>query len=180
MLKNCGNLEFDVVAVPGPCALVAALSISGLATDSFSFYGFLPSKSSQRKTRLKELMGQTPTLIFYESSHRIKDCMQDIAELDDKRHIVIAREITKTFETVLSGNASAIVDIMEQDDNQQKGEFVVMIEGNIDIASELSESDKVWLEALLDVLPDSKASQLVAKVTGLKKKVVYNYVQSLK
>ncbi len=171
---------YQVSAVPGACAFIAALSISGLPTDSFGFYGFLPAKSGQRQARLTELMAKPETLVFYESTHRIIKCLEDIAKVDSERKVVIARELTKTFETVISATALEIVEMMQQDHNQQKGEFVVMVQGAESQETELSEQDKRWLMALLDVMPVSKASQLVAKVTGLKKKQVYDLAEQLK
>jgi len=180
LVSKLRDRGFDVTPVPGPCALIAALSVSGLPTDSFSFFGFLPSKSSQRTSKLKSLMGRRETLVFYESTHRIEKCLEDIGSIDANRQIVIAREISKTFETVLSGTAKEIVAIMEQDHNQQKGEFVLMVAGHEQVDSGLSEKDLMWLQALLEVMPVSKASQLVAKVTGLKKQQVYQIAESIK
>ncbi len=171
---------YQVSAVPGACAFIAALSISGLATDSFGFYGFLPAKSGQRQARLTQFMAKPETLVFYESTHRIIKCLEDIAQVDIERKVVIARELTKTFETLISATALEIVEMMQQDHNQQKGEFVVMVQGAESQETELSEQDKRWLMALLDVMPVSKASQLVAKVTGLKKKQVYDLAEQLK
>ncbi len=153
---------YQVSAVPGACAFIAALSISGLPTDSFGFYGFLPAKSGQRQARLTQLMAKPETLVFYESTHRIIKCLEDIAQVDSERKVVIARELTKTFETLISATALEIVEMMQQDHNQQKGEFVVMVQGAESQETELSEQDKRWLMALLDVMPVSKASQLVA------------------
>jgi 16S rRNA (cytidine1402-2'-O)-methyltransferase len=180
VVKKLRELEYQVVPVPGACALIAALSVSGLATNAFSFHGFLPAKKGARSGQLAELMQRQETLIFYESTHRIVDFLADLNDIDSARKVVIARELTKTFETILSGTAADINLAMENDSNQKRGEFVVMVEGNISQASALTHEHKIWLKEISEHLPMSKASQIVAKVAGLKKKEVYDYAQSLK
>jgi 16S rRNA (cytidine1402-2'-O)-methyltransferase len=180
VVKKLRELDYQVVPVPGACALIAALSVSGLATDAFSFHGFLPAKRGARSAQLADLMQRHETLIFYESTHRIVDFLSDVNDIDCERKLVLARELTKTFETILSGSANEIVLAMEKDSNQKRGEFVVMVQGNAQQTSTMTNEHKVWLKAISEHLPISKASQVVAKVAGLKKKEVYDYAQSLK
>ena len=121
---------YRVVPIVGPCALIAGLSVSGLSTDRFSFYGFLPAKSSGRRQHLALLAKVTHTQVFYESPHRIVAMVDDIVSvIGPDRQLVLARELTKTFETVYGAPASKVQAWLSADHNQQKGEFVVLIEG---------------------------------------------------
>ncbi|MGB0496568.1 MAG: 16S rRNA (cytidine(1402)-2'-O)-methyltransferase, partial [Kangiellaceae bacterium] len=133
--------SMKVVAIPGPCALVTALSIAGLPSDRFIFEGFLPSKSAARLALLKTRASETSTSIFYESSHRIYACLKDMQEaFGNDRRVVIARELTKTFETVLDSSLEKLLKILESDPNQSKGEFVVMVKGAVKKHQELSDA----------------------------------------
>lgn len=161
--------------IPGPSAIITALSVAGLATDSFSFWGFLPSKSSGRKQVFSNLSHHTETLVFYESSHRILDCLKDLFEVMGDRELVIARELTKTFETVLSGKSSDLVSKVETDLDQQKGEFVLMVSGAEDKITEMDLATEKLMVALLEELPPNKAAKIAAQVSGLKKKVLYQW-----
>ncbi len=167
----------NVVAVPGPCALIAALSISGLPSDRFIFEGFLPSKSGARLSHLNQVAKETATLIFYESSHRIKASVTDmISAFGGDRKAVIAREITKTFETVLSGTLTELESILKSDPNQSKGEFVVLIQGAEKKQNELSEEVQLLANKLAEHLPGKTAAKIVAEVHGVKKNQVYQYL----
>ena len=171
----------EVTAIPGPCALITALSIAGLPTDRFVFEGFLSSKSSSRKAQLEAMVEQTATSILYESSHRIKACLEDIRLVFGKdRRIVVARELTKTFETVLDGSIEEILDKLNSDHNQSKGEFVVMIKGQEKKPNILTpESEKLAL-TLSRELPSKKVSSVVSEIYGVKKKLVYDFLISEK
>lgn len=119
----------EVLSVPGPSAAAAGLSISGLPASDFVFLGFLPRKKG-RKTLFKEIAESRRTVVMYESPHRITKTLRELAEVfGSERQVVIARELTKTFEEVLRGTASELVDRLEQDPKHQKGEFVVMVAG---------------------------------------------------
>ena len=119
-----------VVPIPGPCAAIGALSVSGLPTDRFRFEGFLPVKQQARRQKLQALQKETATLVFYEAPHRILDALADMSNiLGSKREAVIARELTKTFETLLRSSLGELLDQLTQDENQQKGEFVVLVHG---------------------------------------------------
>ncbi len=160
--------------VPGPSALIAALSAAGLPSDRFVFEGFLPAKSGARRERLQALAGESRTLIFYEASHRIGAMLEDAASvLGGERRAVIARELTKLFETVLDGGLAVLLQRVNEDPNQQKGEFVVLVEGAGDDAdARLAEGRRV--QALLaKELPPSKAAKLAAEITGAPRKALY-------
>ena len=170
--------DLKVVPVPGPCAMVAALSVSGLPSDRFFFEGFLPAKGSGRRKRIAELADFPHTWIVYESPHRIQDFLADmVTELGGERRVVLARELTKTFETVLCASAGELQQILIDDENQRRGEFVVLIQGaeKTDIAEDgISEEALRTLSILIEELPMKQASQIAAKLTGLKPKLLYN------
>lgn len=174
----------SVVPLPGACAAIAALSVSGLPCNEFAFHGFLPAKSSSRRQVLAELVDVSNTVVFYESPHRILSSLQDMAaELGVDRYLVLARELTKTYETVLSGTVASLIDQLEQDSNQQRGEFVVLIKGVAKpVASEQGMTKDVerWMVELLDHVPVKTASAIAAKVTGLKKRDLYQWALSYK
>ena len=167
---------FRVVPIAGPSALIAALSVAGVATDKFTFMGFLPAKSSHRCQVLESIMAITHTHIFYESPHRIVDSVADMLKVfGPERHLVIARELTKTFETVNSGRIDDMQAWLLADSNQQRGEFVLMVAGASVPETEAmdAETDKL-LQALLEELPIKKAAALAAKLTPHKKKALYD------
>jgi|TARA_B110000503_G_scaffold119951_1_gene182188 16S rRNA (cytidine1402-2'-O)-methyltransferase len=167
---------FQVVPVVGPCALIAGLSVSGLATDRFSFYGFLPAKSSGRRQQLQQLERVTHTQVFYESPHRIVATVDDIVSvMGANRRLVLARELTKTFETVYGAKASEVQAWLAADHNQQKGEFVVLLEGaEPQQLQEIGPEEERMLTLLLAELPIKKAAAITASMTGHKKKALYD------
>ncbi len=167
-----------VSAVPGPCAAVAALSIAGLPSDRFVFEGFLPAKTTPRQSRLIELSLEPRTLIFYESGHRILETLQDMAAIfGSDRHIVLARELTKLFETVFDATLEQILQRVEADANQQRGEFVLVVAGapEADDAVRLSEGRRVF-EILRAELSPSQAAKFAAAITGASRKRLYEGV----
>ena len=171
-----------VIPLPGPSALVAALSVSGLPTDRFAFEGFLPAKQAARRQRLQGLAATTATLVFYESSHRILDCLADMSAcLGGAREASIARELTKTFETVLTGTLSGLHEQLRADSHQQKGEFVVMVQGAPprDPAEVDAVSGQV-LAILMSELPLKQAVSLAARITGASRNVLYQQGLKLK
>lgn len=163
-----------VSPVPGAAALIAALSMAGLPSDRFVFEGFLPAKSGARRERLQALAGEARTLIFYEASHRILDFLGDAASaFGADRPAVVARELTKLFETVLDGPLGEVRSRIEHDPNQQKGEFVVLVEGAGDDAdARLLEGQRVYRK-LAEHLPPSTAAKLAADLTGAPRKALY-------
>lgn len=180
-LKREGH---QVVPVPGACAIIAALSASGLATDRFSFEGFVPRTSAARRTVFESYLKKQGTLVFYESSHRIAKCMNDIvAVYEPTRKMSIARELTKTYETIVTGTVDVVYQQLVSDSNMQRGEFVVMIEGQSkkDKSAEgLSDEDIAVLTTLLEECSVKSAVKLAVKLTGKAKKELYKLALSLK
>jgi 16S rRNA (cytidine1402-2'-O)-methyltransferase len=160
--------------VPGACAAIAALSVAGLPSDRFVFEGFLPPKSSARRTRLQELANDARTLIFYESSHRVLESLIDMRDVcGSERMGVVARELTKVFETVMSESLTDLVDRVAADPNQQRGEFVILIAGRgEDVDDRLAEGRRVFA-LLREELPAAKAAKLAAAITGASRKALY-------
>ncbi|MCW0380516.1 16S rRNA (cytidine(1402)-2'-O)-methyltransferase [Xanthomonas sacchari] len=163
-----------VSPVPGACAAIAALSVAGLPSDRFAFEGFLPAKASARRERLVRLASEPRTLVFYEASHRIAESLADCrAAFGDARPAVMARELTKLFETVLDGTLADLHARVEADDNQRKGEFVLMVQGAGDDAdAQLAEGRRVYAK-LSEHLPPSTAAKLAAELTGASRKALY-------
>lgn len=166
--------EFKVVPIPGPCALITALSASGLPSDRFIFEGFLSAKRTHRLKQLTALLHETRTVIFYEAPHRILATLEDcIAVFGKDRQAVIARELSKTFETILSGTLNGLHDCLTRDVNQQKGEFVLLLHGAKETDEENTSSALEVLKILLSELPVSQAARIAAKITGEKKSRLY-------
>lgn len=166
---------FEVSPVPGPCAAIAALSVAGLASDRFVFEGFLPARAIARRERLQALAAETRTLIFYESSHRIVDSLADLrAVFGDAREAVLARELTKLFETILAAPLGELAARVEADANQRRGEFVVLVAGatGADADAELAEGRRVF-SLLREELPPARAAKLAAAITGAPRKLLY-------
>jgi len=164
-----------VVPIPGPSALITALSASGLASDSFTFLGFLPSKQTARVKLLKSLVGRTETSIFYESPKRILATLTDMHSIyGDSREVCLAKELTKVFETIQTGSIPNLIDYLTIDQNHQKGEFVILISATdkIDIAKAEAQLNSL-LPILCAELGASKAAKLAAKITGIDKKQCY-------
>ncbi len=166
--------QFRVIPIPGPSALVAALSVSGLSSEKFAFEGFLPAKASARRRELQQLKDETRTLIFYEAPHRILDTITDMAEImGEQRRAVIAREITKAYETLHADCLENIRDWIQADENQRRGEIVILMQGaELQHLSEGLDREEV-LKILLAELPLKQAAGLAAKITGGKKNELY-------
>ena len=174
LVRAVQSLGMSVVPLPGPCAAITALSAAGLPTHSFQFLGFLPPKQSARRNRLEALQSSESTIILYEAPHRILDLLNDIEDvLGAAREVCIARELTKTFETIRRDSATAIRDWVREDPNQQRGEFVVMIAAEVHKAKGVSNEALNLLRALSGELPPRKAAQLVADHYGLKSRDLY-------
>jgi len=163
-----------VSPVPGASALIAALSVAGLPSDRFAFEGFLPAKASARRERLQGLATETRTLIFYESSHRIGEALADMAQaLGGERRAVLARELTKLFETVLDGSLAQLQARIEADPDQRKGEFVLLVHGAGDDAdAKVAEGRRLYAK-LRQHLPPSTAAKLAAELSGAPRKALY-------
>ncbi|WP_432696320.1 16S rRNA (cytidine(1402)-2'-O)-methyltransferase [Marinobacterium sp. YM272] len=174
LVRAVRDAGFRVSPVPGCCAFIAALSASGLPSDRFLFEGFLPPKSGARRQRLELLSKETPTLIFYESTHRILASLSDMAEVfGPERYVVVARELTKTFETIHGGALSEVIEWMQADPMQQKGEFVVLVHGAAEKENLLDAEAERIVRLLATELPPKKAAGLAAEITGLKKNQLY-------
>ncbi len=163
-----------VSPVPGPSAIIAALSVAGLPSDRFAFEGFLPARPAARRERLRALAGEPRTLVFYEASHRIAESLADLGEaFGGQRPAVLARELTKLFETVLDGTLDALLARVEADADQRKGEFVVVVQGaGEDAAAKIAEGRRVYA-LLAPHLPPSTAARLAAEITGAPRKALY-------
>jgi 16S rRNA (cytidine1402-2'-O)-methyltransferase len=169
-----------IIPVPGANAALAALSAAGLSEPHFLFYGFLPNKSTARRTALQSLISYPCTLVFYEAPHRIVECVADLcAVLGGERHIVLAREITKQFETI---HVCALRDAeawLQSDSNQQRGEFVVLVSGVVPQPG-LSMGTLSTLSRLLEELPLKQAVRLAARITGASRNELYQRALHLK
>ncbi|BBG29666.1 predicted methyltransferases [Zymobacter palmae] len=174
-----------VVPVPGPCALITALSAAGLPTDRFRFEGFPSAKRAARQGLLKTLRAETATVVMYESPHRIRYLLEDIVDTLGERSLVLARELTKTFETFLSGTAAELLALMDEDADQTRGEFVVMIGGHV-AADDAREEEGAFgstelLEALLEEgVGVKQAAGVAARLLGGRKQQWYQQAQTLK
>jgi 16S rRNA (cytidine1402-2'-O)-methyltransferase len=164
-----------VVPIPGVCAMTAALSAAGIPSDRFAFEGFPPAKHTARLKLFQLLQQETRTLVFYESPHRILECVDDMAEgFGAERIAVIARELTKTFETIHSDTLGNLQQWMRADENQQRGEFVVLVKGAETAQDEAIPADaKRILQVLLEDLSLKQAASLASRITGVKKNLLY-------
>ncbi len=162
------------VPIPGACAAIAALSVAGLPSDRFVFEGFLPPKSAGRRARLQALAGESRTLIFYESSHRISESLADMRDVfGGEREAVLARELTKLFETVLGQPLSELAATVAHDSNQQRGEHVILVAGRPENeGAELSEGRRIFA-LLREELPPARAAKLAAAISGAPRKLLY-------
>lgn len=163
-----------VSPVPGPCAAIAALSVAGIASDRFCFEGFLPHKASARRERLSALAAEPRTLVFYESAHRIEESLADMrAAFGDTREAVLAREISKLFETVLDGTLASIAGAVAADANQRKGEFVLVLAGAPEDGDAALREGRRLYAKLSEVMKPSQAAKLAAELSGAPRKALY-------
>lgn len=162
------------IPVPGACAAIAALSVAGLPSDRFVFEGFLPPKAAARRSRLQELAGDGRTVIFYESSHRVAESLADMRDIfGEDREAVLARELTKMFETVIGEPLGALAARVAGDPDQQRGECVVLVAGRGEEAdAKLAEGQRIFL-ILREELPPAKAAKLAAVISGAPRKLLY-------
>ena len=181
LVRRCREAGIPVSPVPGPCAAIAALSASGLPTDRFLFEGFPARTGEARRKQFEALRDETGTLVFYEASHRVAGSLSDMAAVFGvDRGAVVARELTKLHETILSGTLGALVSTLEGDPDQRRGEFVIVVggapagEGMID-----PEAERV-LRVLVAELPLKQAAALAARITGEKKNRLYGLALSWK
>jgi 16S rRNA (cytidine1402-2'-O)-methyltransferase len=181
LVREARAVGIKVVPLPGPCAAIAALSVAGLPTDRFIFEGFLSAKSGPRLQRLERLRNESRTMVFYEAPHRILDLLQALQQVfGGDRQVVLAREITKMFETLKSDVLNKLIPWVEADSNQQRGEFVVIVAGRQEVSSETEQESGRILGVLLEALPLKQAVELASKITGQKKNDVYQAALQLK
>jgi len=176
LVRQARAAGFAVVPVPGACALIAALSAAGLPSDRFIFEGFLPAKAAGRRARLEQVREEPRTLIFYEAPHRILECLQDMREVfGDDRPALLARELTKTFETLQGLPLAELCEWVAADSNQQRGECVVLVAGWQAPEGEEAVSAEALrvLDLLLSEMPLKRAAALAAEITGVRKNVLY-------
>lgn len=173
LVQGLRQLGLQVVPVPGVSAIITALSAAGLPTDRFTFEGFLPHKKGTKQEKLEALLQEPRTMVFYEAKHRILETLELMSELFGERTACVARELTKTFETFYHGTMAEILVQISADEDQQKGEFVIMLAGNTNPAPSNSIDSDRLLKILLKELPPKKACAIVAEITGENKKELY-------
>jgi 16S rRNA (cytidine1402-2'-O)-methyltransferase len=177
LVRRVAEQHIPVVAVPGPSAITAALSIAGLPTDRFSFEGFLPARLAERRARVAELSTEERTLVFFEAPHRIAECLEDLATgFGAQRRAAVARELTKVFETVYRGTLAELATLARADSNFSRGEITLVVQGAARAAA--TDAPRVQLDATLQVLlaelSPSKAAALAARLTGAKRNEAYS------
>ena len=174
LVKACRENNINVVPIPGACAAIAALSASGLPSDKFSYEGFLPAKTKARQDYLTTLLDEPRTMIFYESTHRLLDTLQDMQTIwGSDKQIVLAKELTKTWETIVNFSIIDLINWLQEDSNRQKGEFVLIVEGNNKTDDVIDTKAINTLKLLLKELPLKKAAAITAEIYGLKKNQLY-------
>lgn len=177
LVRECHRQGITVSPVPGPSAVIAALSASGMATDRFLFEGFPGRTRSARRVEFQQLCDEPRTMLFYESSHRVEACLQDMADIfGQERPAVLARELTKLYETILHGTLGSLCEILRQDKMQSKGEFVLLISGKGQRADDaMTPEAERTMRILMQELSLKQAASLAAKLTGEKKNRLYQY-----
>ncbi|SMB80804.1 16S rRNA (cytidine1402-2'-O)-methyltransferase [Pasteurella testudinis DSM 23072] len=177
LVRHCRQAGIKVVPIPGACAAITALCAAGIASDRFCFEGFLPAKSKARRDKFEGLKNEERTLIFYESTHRILDSLQDMQTVwGGERYLVLARELTKTWETIHGDALDNLLHWLQQDSNRTKGEMVLIVEGQSAVEeSEFSADAVKALELISQELPLKKAAAIVAELYGYKKNGLYQF-----
>ncbi|MFP1743063.1 16S rRNA (cytidine(1402)-2'-O)-methyltransferase [Lonsdalea quercina] len=176
VVRRCREAGVRVVPLPGACAAIAALSAAGLASDRFCYEGFLPAKTKARKDTLQAMLEEPRTLIYYESTHRLLDSLRDmVAVLGPQRYVVLARELTKTWESIYGAPVAELLAWVEEDDNRRKGEMVLIVEGYHRDDSALPAEALRTLALLQAELPLKKAAALAAEIHGVKKNALYRH-----
>ena len=171
----------EVVAVPGPCAAIAALTVAALPASRFAFEGFLPARAAARREALRGLAGEPRTLVFYEAPHRLRESLEDLAaEFGAERPAAVAREITKRFESVYRGTLGTLAQQAASDAGMSRGEIVLVVQGTGRAASREEISAEHVLRALLEELPVAQAAKLAAQITGRPRRELYDLALRLR
>jgi len=174
LIAEAKTRDIRVVAVPGPCAAIAALCVAGLPTDRFTFEGFLPSKGAARRAWLERLVSQERTMVFYEAPHRLRDVLDDMREvLGADRPASISRELTKRFETTYTGTLSELSRRAHEDADMSRGEIVLVVGGNPQVSPSWAPNADRLLRILLEELPPSQAAKIAARLTGARRSELY-------
>jgi 16S rRNA (cytidine1402-2'-O)-methyltransferase len=174
LVREVRAAGLPVRPVPGACAAIAALSVAGIPSDRFCFEGFLPAKGAARRERLTGLAREPRTLVFYESSHRIEESLADMADIfGPEREAILARELTKLYETVLGDSLGAILARVRADDQQRRGEFVLVVRGAIDDGTAALREGQRLYARLKELLSPSQAAKLAAELSGAPRKSLY-------
>ena len=179
LVSAAANAGFEVRVIPGPSAITAALAVAGLPTSRFCFEGFLPSRSRERRTELARLAREPRTLVFFEAPHRIAETLADMVdEFGSERRAVVARELTKTHETIYRGKLSELVLLSTNDANFQRGEITLVVSGAEEVASTVdAQLLKRTVELLAKELPPGKAASIAARLTGASRSEAYALIQ---
>jgi len=182
LVREARRLGVTIVPVPGPCAAVVALSAAGLPSDRFTFEGFLPARQQPRRSALEALAKESRTLIFYEAPHRVLATLEDMATcFGVGREAVLARELTKTHETIIHGTVAELVERVRADANQQRGEIVLVVRGaDLETISADSAEQERLLRILMAEVPLKQAAAIAAKITGGSKNALYQQALALK
>lgn len=182
LIRAAQDEGIKVVPIPGPSAVISALSVSGLPANRFYFHGFLPEKQAARKTALQELASMRETLVFYESGNRMTACLENIQEiLGGEREAVICRELTKLHETILRDSVATLLQGMQSGELERRGEFVLLVQGARDSDSEVDlQLVKRLLQELGDSLPMGQAASVISRALKCPRKVVYQMALEMK
>lgn len=180
LVREARRNDIEVSPIPGASAVTAALSIAGIATDRFCFEGFLPARSGARRDALQKLAGETRTLVFYESVHRIAECIDDmVTEFGADRLAFVGRELTKMYEQGVQESLGTLAKMVHDEAITRKGEFVIVIAGVADEQRSVTEVDRLLLK-LAEKLPTKEVAGIVADVFGLRKNELYERLLSLR
>ena len=177
LVRACRQAGIKVVPLAGACAAITALSAAGIPSDRFCFEGFLPAKSKARLDRLNAVADETRTMIFYESTHRILQTLADMKTIfGGERYVVLARELTKTWETIVGDSFDKLIPWLEEDVNRTKGEMVVIVEGkSAEQTAEIPANAQKALALLVKELPLKKAAAITAELYDVKKNQLYQW-----
>ena len=173
LVQTAHTEQLPIVPIPGPCALISALSVAGLPTDRFIFEGFLPAKESARRQRLEILAYETRTMVFYEAPHRVVDCLKDMSQIwGEQRIALLAKELTKKFETLYRDTLRGIFDWITVQPERQRGEFVLIVQGALEHNPSISEAKRIF-QVLRKELSLKQAAKLTREITGVSKNTLY-------